>query len=80
MTAYVVISDSIINGRQSHGLHGVYLSEENARAVAVSTIIHETVRCSRKINTDDIIMDGPEFSYKNDIIDICVSCIEQEVK
>lgn len=80
MTAYVVISDSIINGHQSHGLHGVYLSEEHAKAVAVSTIIRETVRCSYRISTDDIIMDGLEFSYKNDVVDIYVSCIEQEVQ
>ena len=80
MKAYVVLSDSIANGHQSHGLHGVYLSEDNAKATAISTIISEVARYGARIDSSDIIMDGLEFSYQNNAIDIYVSCIEQDIK
>ena len=83
MKVYVVISDSMIHGHHSHGLHGVYLSKDDAKTMAISTIISEFTLHNYAITADDIIIDedcGLEVHYKNDVIDIWVSCLEQDVQ
>ena len=82
MTAYVVISNSIINGHQSHGLHGIYKSKDDAKMVAQCTITSIASKQKVIIGPLDIHHenDGMELGFRNDTIDIYVSCIAQEVK
>lgn len=80
MTVYVVISNSVIHGHQSNGLHGVYATKSAAQSTAISAIKSIAKRYYHDVNMAGIdIEDGLEFSYQNDNIDIFVSCIEQEV-
>lgn len=74
MKVYVVISDSIINGHSSHGLHGVYADKEQAKVAAISMI---TSTAGRNISVDDIYIEDGELFYNQNGIDIVVSCIEQ---
>ena len=74
MKVYVVISDSIINGHSSHGLHGVYTSKDLAISTAISVI---TSTAKMHISSDDICIEDGELFYNQNGIDIVVSCIEQ---
>lgn len=80
MKVYVVISSSIINDHESNGLHGVYTTKSSAKSTAISAIKSIAQRYYRNINTADICEDGLEFSYQDDTIDICVSCLEEELR
>ena len=82
MLAYVVLSDSIIHGNQSHGLHGVYKSKDDAKRTAMSTIASIASKQKVIIGPCDIQYenDGMELSFCNNSIDIYVSCIEQEIQ
>lgn len=79
MKVYVVISDSLIQGHQSNGLHGVYATESSATRTAISAITSIAKRYYHNINKEDICVDDLEFSYQSNNIEIYVSCIEQEV-
>lgn len=80
MTVYVVVSESIIHGHQSNGLHGVYATKASAQSTAMSAITSIAKRYYHDINKVDVcVEDDLEFSYQNDNINIFVSCIEQEV-
>lgn len=80
MKVYVVISDSIIQGHTSNGLHGVYATKGKARSVAMSAIISMAKGQYHNISESDICeMDDLEFSYQSGNVDIFVSCLEQEV-
>lgn len=80
MKVYVVISDSIINGHSSHGLHGVYADKEQAKITAISIITS-----TANVSVDDIITEEYDcellvlFNNENGI-DIVVSCIEQDLR
>ena len=79
MKVYVVISDSIINGHSSHGLHGVYADKEQAKVAAISMITS-----TANVSIDDIHIedddDQLELFYNQNGIDIVVSCIRQSVQ
>lgn len=77
MKVYVVISDSIINGHSSHGLHGVYTSKDLAISTAISVI---TSTAKTHITSEDISIEDGELFYNQNGIDIVVSCIEQYVQ
>lgn len=77
MKVYVVISDSIINGHSSHGLHGVYADKEQAKVAAISMI---TSTAGHSVSVDDICIEDGELFYNQNGIDIVVSCIEQYVQ
>ena len=76
---YVVISDSIIQGHESHGLHGVWSTEVKAKDTAIAVITSIAKRHYHDITADDICMDDLEFSYQTDNFEVYISCIEQEV-
>lgn len=77
---YVVISDAIIQGHTSNGLHGVYSSKAKARSVAMSAIISMAKGQYHNISESDICEhDELELSYQSGNVDIFVSCLEQEV-
>ncbi len=80
MKVYVIISNSIINGYQSNALHGVYATKSSAKNTAISAIKSIAHRYYHDINTADIYEDGLEFSYQEGTTDICVSCLEEEVR
>lgn len=79
MKVYVVISDSIINGHSSHGLHGVYADKEQAKIAAISMITS-----TAKVFIDDINIEEYdeqlELFYNQNGIDIVVSCIKQDLR
>lgn len=79
MKVYVVISDSIINGHSSHGLHGVYADKGQAKIAAIS-MITSTANSS----IDDIHIEEYdeqlELFYNQNGIDIVVSCIKQDLR
>ena len=75
MKVYVVISDSIINGHSSHGLHGVYADKEQAKIAAISMITS-----TAKVSVDNIHIEDDELFYNQNGIDIVVSCIEQDLR
>ena len=79
MKVYVVISDSIINGHSSHGLHGVYADKEQAKVAAISVITS-----TAKVSVDDIHIEEYdeqlELFYNQNGIDIVVSCIKQDLR
>ena len=79
MKVYVVLSDSIINGHSSHGLHGVYVDKEQAKVTAISMITS-----TANVSVDDIHIedddDQLELFYNQNEIDIVVSCIRQSVQ
>lgn len=77
---YVVISDSIIQNYESHGLHGVFSTKSKAISVAISAIIGTAERNYHNITVDDICIDDLELSYQAKNLEIYVSCIEQEVR
>lgn len=80
MKVYVVISDSIIQGHTSNGLHGVYANKDKAKSVAISAIISMAKGQYHNISEADICeMDELEFNYQSGNVDIFVSCLEQEV-
>jgi hypothetical protein len=76
---YVVISDSIIQSHESHGLHGVYSTESKATSMAIAVITSIAKRHYHNITASDICVDDFEFSYQSDNLEVYVSCIEQEV-
>ena len=80
MKVYVVISDSIINGHSSHGLHGVYTSKYLAISTAISVITSTAKKYGQNITSDDICIEDGELFYNQNGIDIVVSCIEQYVQ
>ena len=81
MKVYVVLSDSIINGHSSHGLHGVYADKEQAKVTAISVI---TSIAGQNISVDDVYIEDDneqlELFYNQNGIDIVVSCIMQNVQ
>ena len=77
---YVVISQTIYQGHDSHGLHGVYADKSKATTTAISAITSIAKRYYHEVNTEDICMDDPEFSYASGNLEIYLSCIEQEVR
>lgn len=76
---YVVISESIIQGHSSHGLHGVFSTTSSATSTAISVITSIAKRHYRNITVGDICVDDLEFSYQSANLEVYVSCIEQEV-
>lgn len=76
---YIVLSDSIIQGHESHGLHGAYATKDRAHNTAMSVITSIAKRNYHDITSADICVDDGEFSYQSGNIEIYVSCIEQEV-
>ena len=76
---YVVISDTIYQGHESHGLHGVYSTESKATSTAMAVITSTAKRHYKDVNTSDICVDDLEFSYQSGNLEVYVSCIEQEV-
>ena len=78
---YVVISDSIIQGHESHGLHGVFSKEDDAKTIAISAIISIAKRHYHNITAQDVCDHCDlEFSYHSNNIEVYASCIEQEVQ
>ena len=80
MKVYVVISESIIQGHTSNGLHGVYATKSKATSTAISAIKGIAGRYYHDVHTDDICVDGLEFSYQSGNVEVYVSCIDQEVR
>lgn len=80
MKVYVIISNSIIHGHQSNGLHGVRATKDGARNTAISAIKSIAQRYYHEVSIADICEDGLEFCYQDGNIDICVSCLEEEVR
>lgn len=82
MKVHVVISDCIINGRQSNGLHGVYASKNSARNTAISIINsmaskHKVIIGPCDIHCDD---DALEFHCEKKDFSVYVSCLEEDIK
>lgn len=80
MKVYVVISDSIINGHSSHGLHGVYADKEQAKVAAISMITSTTKASIDNIITEEYDDEQLELFYNQNGIDIVVSCIKQDLR
>ena len=78
---YVVISDSIIQGHESHGLHGVFVDENLAKSTAISAITSIAKRNYHDITEQDICDHCDlEYSYHSSNMAIYVSCLEEEVR
>lgn len=82
MKVYVVISDCIIDGYQSHGLHGVYVSKDSAKATAISIITSLASKYKVIIGPCDIHCDDDalEFHCDKKNFSVYVSCLEEDVQ
>ena len=76
---YVVLSESIINGHQSHGMHGVYANKHDAIMASVSAM-QSLAQCGLHQFTGYQIDDSIEYEYFNGKNEVHVSCLLQEVK
>ena len=76
---YVILSESLIGGHHSHGMHGVYANKHDAIMASVSAMM-SIAKCEQHQFTGYQILDNIEYEYKHGDVEVYVSCILQEVE